>query len=132
MVKTIFALDNHEGIERYKSALKPKLKDDSYALRIFWSPYILYRAAKRASPGPDILIAAFELERYPDANGIQIVRRVHQSSHKTKFILCSGYDKSRFENGFYRLGEEGIDIKHVKLDDVERNLAGLVKSLIGE
>ena len=132
MVKTIFALDNYEGIERYTSALKPKLDDASYTLRKFWSPYILYRAIERASPGPDLLITAFEFGRYPSLNGIEVVRRAHQSSRKTKFIICSGYDKSRFENSLYRLGREGIKAKHIRLDDVERNLAGLVKSLIGE
>ena len=128
MIKTIFAVDGDiTKLEEYKNALKPKLDDRSYILETFRSPHRAYSSTLNFRPGPHLLITAYDFDRYPNMGGSKLIRKVHELSSRTKFIMSSGMHESNVRRILDELKKDGIDVKYV-----EDNLGDLVKSLIGE
>ncbi len=124
----MLVVDGNTSFAKYEAALRSLPYE-------FWQTNNPKKAMEMtANRLPDLLLTALDFGDYykTQIDGPELIRRMHGTNQRMKFILCSGYQESQVQPTLDELRGTGIDVRHIRFEDAPNNLDALIQSLIQE
>ena len=132
MPKTVLAVDDRKGTLMlyevcFRNSANYQLFTENNPINAF---HVIDRKAREGT-SIDLLITDLNM---PELSGFDLIRNARAVSPQTRFMLCSGIEKSEAERLLGSLRAEGIEVRYLPPSYLwnTNKLLREVKSLIGE